>query len=450
VQPFFCQESKFEDVSPAWLERLAFDRDHLWHPYTSTTAPLPVYPVTSASGVYIHLANGVKLIDGMSSWWAAIHGYNHPVLNQAAQEQLGKMSHVMFGGLTHEPAIELSRLLINVTPERLSRVFFSDSGSVAVEVALKMALQYWIARGETGRCSFLSLQHGYHGDTLHAMSVSDPNNGMHSIFANFLPVQHFISCYEDDRGVKKALKELSISDFEEKVVSLLKLHHKKIAAFIIEPLVQGAGGMRFYSPNLLQTIRKLCDSFGILLIADEIATGFGRTGTLFACEQAGVSPDLMCLGKALTGGYLTLGATLTSSEVASTICDGPTKVFMHGPTFMANPLACAISLASLELLLSTPYTAIVQSLNKIMTEELSKIKSHTMVKDVRVLGAIGVCETTQPINVAKAQQNFVKLGVWIRPFGHLLYIMPPFIITEEELRRLCKAIEYVLSEDVFG
>lgn len=412
---------------------LEFDQQHVWHPYTSTINPLPCYPVESASGVYLTLEDGRKLIDGMSSWWSTIHGYNHPALNQAAKNQIDKMSHVMFGGITHEPAVELCRKLIAITPEPLQHVFLADSGSVAVEVSLKMALQYWHAKGQR-RPKFLTVRHGYHGDTFAAMSVTDPDNSMHRLYKGFLP-EHIFS-ESSERGFYEEWCESDISDFKEK----LNNNKEQLAAVIIEPIVQGAGGMRIYHPMYLKRIRELCDEHDVLLIADEIATGFGRTGKMFACEHAGISPDIMCVGKALTGGYMTLSATLATKHVADTVCSGEAACFMHGPTFMGNPLACAVGNASLEILMQNEWQQQVLSIEQQLSELLPEIGQLDCVKAVRWLGAIGVVELHEPVNMAEIQKSFVDAGVWIRPFGKLIYIMPPFIITPQELSCLTVAI----------
>ncbi|MDV5168286.1 adenosylmethionine--8-amino-7-oxononanoate transaminase [Photobacterium rosenbergii] len=417
---------------------LEFDQQHVWHPYTSTLNPLPCYPVVSANGVYLQLEDGREIIDGMSSWWSTIHGYNHPALTEAAKAQLDKMSHVMFGGITHQPAVELCRKLVDITPEPLQHVFLADSGSVAVEVSLKMALQYWHAKGQR-RPKFLTVKHGYHGDTFAAMSVTDPDNSMHSLYKGFLPEHIFAQSPEC--GFFEPWQESDIDDFRHQ----LEQHHKEVAAVIIEPIVQGAGGMRIYHPTFLQRVRQLCDEYGILLIADEIATGFGRTGKLFACEHAGISPDIMCVGKALTGGYMTLSATLTSTHVANTVCGGEAGCFMHGPTFMGNPLACAVANASLDILAQGHWQHQVKSIEKQLAESLPEIGELDKVKDVRWLGAIGVVELYEPVDMARIQETFVDSGVWIRPFGTLVYIMPPFIINLQQLSQLTSAIKLALK-----
>ncbi|EOA6546462.1 adenosylmethionine--8-amino-7-oxononanoate transaminase [Vibrio vulnificus] len=417
---------------------LAFDRQHIWHPYTSTLTPLTCYPVHSASGVYIKLEDGTTLIDGMSSWWSTIHGYNHPHLNQAAHRQIDQVSHVMFGGITHQPAINLCKKLLSLAPNNLEHVFLADSGSVAVEVSLKMALQYWHARGER-RPKFLTLQHGYHGDTFAAMSVTDPDNSMHSLYKGFLPEHIFAK--SPTGGFWDEWKPEDLTDFAHKI----EQHHQELAAVILEPIVQGAGGMRIYHPEFLKGVRALCDQYGLLLIADEIATGFGRTGKLFACEHANIQPDILCVGKALTGGYMTLSATLTSKHVADTVCGGEAGCFMHGPTFMGNPLACAVATASLELIEQGQWQQQTKQIESLFSELLPKLDKYDLVKNTRWLGAIGVVETHRPVNMETIQALFVEQGVWIRPFGKLIYMMPPFISEPAHIEQLVNAIETALQ-----
>jgi adenosylmethionine-8-amino-7-oxononanoate aminotransferase len=419
---------------------VSIDRDHVWHPYSAISADLPVYPVKSARGVRLYLADGRELIDGMSSWWCAIHGYNHPVLNRAVTAQLADMAHVMFGGLTHRPAVELAQRLVALTPDPLQTVFFADAGSVAVEVAMKMAIQYWRARGEPHRQKFLTIRHGYHGDTLGAMSVCDPVTGMHGLFSDVLPEQIFVAAPECPFGAVDCAHDSG------KMASALREQGERIAAVILEPIVQGAGGMRFYSADYLRRVRSLCDQHGVLMIADEIATGFGRTGKLFACEHAGIAPDIMCVGKALTGGYLTLAATLTTLEVSRGITSADPGLFMHGPTFMANPLACATALASIRLLLESPWQTRVQRIEQRLRDGLEPCRRLDHVNDVRVLGAIGVVELTLPLDMKNVQPMFVDRGVWIRPFGRLVYLMPAFIIDDEDLATLTGAAVSVVGQ----
>ena len=419
---------------------LKFDRRHIWHPYTSMKDPLPVYPVASAKGVRIILEDGRELIDGMSSWWAAIHGYNNPELNKAIYSQTEEMAHVMFGGLTHRPAVELAGLLIDIVPEPLEKVFFSDSGSVSVEVAIKMAVQYWASRGYERKKRLLTVRSGYHGDTLGAMSVSDNAIGMHHLFGDILAKQYYADpprCGYNDKWNEEDIDSLKI---------ILAEHNEEIAAIIMEPIVQGAGGMRFYSPRYLKRARELSYEFNVLLILDEIATGFGRTGSMFACEKAGISPDIMCVGKALTGGYMGLAATLTTKEVSDGISSGKTSYFMHGPTFMANPLACSVASASIRLLLSSPWKERVAIIEGHLKKKLEACRDLPHVHDVRVLGAIGVVEMMEPVDMASMQEKFINKGVWLRPFGRLVYTMPPYIISEDDLNRIITAMIAVINE----
>jgi len=425
---------------------LQFDKEHVWHPYTSMSAPLPSYLVESANGVHINLATGESLIDGMSSWWSVLHGYNHPKLNAALVEQSTKMSHVMFGGLTHPSAITLCEKLIALTPQGLDKVFLCDSGSVSVEVAMKMALQYWHSKAHLEqkpltKTKLLTVKNGYHGDTFAAMSVCDPVTGMHQIFEQVLMQNYFAPA----PTIK--FSEQWHDDDTKELAELFKQHHHELAAFIIEPIVQGTGGMRFYHPDYLKTCRQLCDQYNVLLIVDEIATGFGRTGKLFACEWADISPDIMCLGKTLTGGYMTLAATLCTNNIANTISNGEAGCFMHGPTFMGNALACAVANASIDLLFENNWQVQVQTIENKLNKLLLPLKANNRVKDARVLGSIGAIECLQAVNVAVIQKRFIELGVWIRPFGTLIYIIPPLIINAEQLTRLVNAIVIVLEED---
>jgi len=423
---------------------LELDKAHIWHPYSAMSSnvgpDLPVYPVASADGVRLKLTDGRELIDGMSSWWCAIHGYNHPEMNHALEQQLKKMSHVMFGGLTHQPAVELAAQLVTLTPEALQSVFFSDSGSVSIEVAMKMAIQYWYAKGQANKQLFLTIRNGYHGDTFAAMSVSDPETGMHSLFNDMLTKQYFVDSPSCRFG--QPCSDEDIAEFEQ----TLNTEKDHIAAVIMEPIVQGAGGMRFYSAEYLHRVRELCDLHHVLLILDEIATGFGRTGKLFACEHADVTPDIMCVGKALTGGYMGLAATLTSKDISDTISQGEPGVFMHGPTFMANPLACTAALVSLKLLLASPWQSEISRIEEQLSTGLEPCRTMDAVQDVRVLGAIGVVELKNPVDMNVVQPLFVDAGVWVRPFGKLVYLMPPFIIKNKDLEKLTTAVVDVVSK----
>ncbi|UJF21169.1 adenosylmethionine--8-amino-7-oxononanoate transaminase [Shewanella sp. OMA3-2] len=430
----------------------AFDRQHIWHPYTSMTHAMPVQGVVSAQDCELVLESGRKLIDGTSSWWACVHGYGHPHIVAAMQQQLHQMSHVMFGGITHQPAIDASKLLVEMTCAKLTKVFLADSGSIAVEVALKMALQYWQGRNQPNKQKIMTVKRGYHGDTFAAMSVCDPEGGMHTMFGDNVTQQIFIAAPQTPFGFSAALtpqsqlneQGLSIED-EVALVDAFETHHQDVAAVIIEPIMQGAGGMRFYSPAYLTRLRQLCDQFNVLLILDEIATGFGRTGKLFAYQHANIEPDLLCLGKALTGGYISLAATMCSDEVAQGISESPAGVFMHGPTFMANPLACAAATASLQLINQQQWPAQINMIEKQMIAELAAAIEYQQVKDVRVLGGVGVIEMLHPVNSAQLQQAFIDLGVWVRPFSNLIYIMPPYAIGSAQLSQLTKAMKQVAA-----
>ena len=421
-------------------ELRTYDKIHIWHPYTSMVNPSPVFPVASAAGVYLTLESGEKLVDGTSSWWACIHGYNHPRLNQAINDQVKKMSHVMFGGLTHRPAVDLAKKLIDLTADNLQHVFFADSGSVAVEVSIKMALQYWFAQGETKKRKLLTVRNGYYGDTFGAMAVCDPVNGMHGMFSHMLADNIFVeapACKEDEAWRDEMIAEMA---------NALRTQHQDIAAVIIEPMVQNAGGMRFYCAEYLRQLSQLCKQYHVLLILDEIATGFGRTGSLFAYQQANITPDILVIGKTLTGGYMTLAATLTSTKVAQGISADGSGVLMHGPTFMGNPLACSVANASIDLLLASNWQQKVNNIEQQLKRQLAPCEHSAIVKNVRCKGAIGVVELHHPVDLNWMQPRFVELGVWIRPFGKLIYLMPPYIIQADQLTKLTQAIYQVIQE----
>jgi adenosylmethionine-8-amino-7-oxononanoate aminotransferase len=407
---------------------IASDQNNVWHPYAKIPSAVPTHLVESADGVYLNLEGGRRVIDGMSSWWSVIHGYTHPVLNQAMKEQIDRVSHVMFGGFTHQGAIDLTQKLIDITPEGLDKVFLVDSGSVSVEVSLKMALQYWYNKDQKAKTHFITPRGGYHGDTFGAMSVCDPENGMHHLFQGVLP-QHFFVTKPTIGNTQEALSDLQ---------STLKDNHQTIAALILEPIVQGAGGMNIYESDYLSGARQLCDEYDVLMIVDEIATGFGRTGKLFACEHANISPDILCLGKAMTGGYMTMAAALTTEKVAKTV-----GVLMHGPTFMGNPLSCAVANASIDLLLKDNWQERIEATEAILKSELLPLIDESSIADVRVLGAIGVLEFNQPLDMQRTQDKLIAAGVWLRPFGKLLYTMPPFIITETELTTITQAMRSI-------
>ncbi|MFE0043792.1 adenosylmethionine--8-amino-7-oxononanoate transaminase [Streptomyces albireticuli] len=427
------------DLTPQ--ELLALDRQHVWHPYGPMPGRQEPLVVASASGVRLRLAGPVagrpepsELIDGMSSWWSAVHGYNHPVLNEAVQAQLGRMSHVMFGGLTHEPAVRLASRLVEITPEGLEHVFLSDSGSVSVEVAVKMCLQYWRSLGRPAKRRLMTWRGGYHGDTWQPMAVCDPDGGMHELWSGALPRQVFADAPPDgfDAGTDPA--------YARHLWDLVGRHADELAAVIVEPVVQGAGGMRFHDPGYLRVLREACDAHDVLLVLDEIATGFGRTGALFAADHAGITPDVMCVGKALTGGYLSMAATLCTPRVADGISRGEVPVLAHGPTFMANPLAAAVANASIDLLLSQDWRAEVRRIEGGLRAGLADVAGLPGVRDVRVLGAIGVVQLDHGIDMAAATAATVREGVWLRPFRDLIYTMPPYVTDDEDLARICAGV----------
>ena len=430
---------KRSDRSTSSLSTNDFDQQHLWHPYASLPPTYPNIVIDHAEGIYIVTKDGTRLIDGMSSWWASVHGYNHPKLNAAMIAQLGKMAHVMFGGLSHQPAIDLGKKLLSIVPDGLDAIFYADSGSIAVEVALKMALQYQIAAGCPNKNQFASTHSGYYGDTWHAMSVCDPVGGMHSLYGKQLPLQHFVPA--PPMGFERELTQ----NERDELTTFFAKHSAQLAGFIIEPIIQGAGGMRFYSPEYLQLLRQLCDEHNVLLIADEIATGFGRSGKLFACEYAGISPDIMTIGKALTGGYMTFAATLCSRKVAETISQSDYPALMHGPTFMGNPLACAVACASIDLILSYDIESRTANMQTIMDEQLATAANLNGVADVRCLGAVAVIELDEAVDMPVFQSLLIDNGIWVRPFGKLVYIMPPYVISDDELVTLCQALLTVVT-----
>ena len=409
------------------------EENHIWHPYANIPNKVPTYHVESAEGVYLNFKNGVSVIDGMSSWWCMIHGYNNPYVNDAIKFKIDQVSHVMFGGLTHQPAIDLCEKLINLTPKGLDKVFFADSGSVSVEVSLKMAIQYWQNKGHKEKSYFLTPRGGYHGDTFGAMSVCDPNKGMHHLFSEVLPKHYFVM------QPKRHNTDEALSDLE----SRLSKSHKKIAAMILEPIVQGAGGMNIYDEDYLKGARVLCDKFNVLMIVDEIATGFGRTGEFFGCNHANISPDIMCVGKALTGGYMTMAAAITNKDISETV-----GVLMHGPTFMANPLACSAAIASIDLLLTSNWKQRVTEIETILRDQLMPLKNHQSILDVRILGAIGVVEFNEDLDMKKTQEELIESGVWLRPYGKLLYTMPPFVISDEELLAITQAMRKIVGDSL--
>ena len=431
--------TKKTTITKAILATNEFDQRHLWHPYASLPPTYSNIVIDRAEGIYIITEDGTRLIDGMSSWWASVHGYNHPVLNAAMTHQLGKMAHVMFGGLTHQPAIDLGEKLLSIVPAGLDAVFYADSGSIAVEVALKMALQYQIAAQRPQKCQFASTHSGYYGDTWHAMSVCDPINGMHSLYGKQLPVQHFVPA--PPLGFEHKLTQ----GVRDELTQFFAKHSAQLAGFIIEPVIQGAGGMRFYNPEYLQLLRQLCNAHDVLLITDEIATGFGRSGKLFACEHADISPDIMTVGKALTGGYMTFAATLCTRHIADTIHHSDYPALMHGPTFMGNPLACAVACASIDLILSYDIERRTADMQAVMESQLAPAATLDGVKEVRCLGAVAVIELDEAVDMPVFQSLLIKNGIWVRPFGKLVYIMPPFVMTDDELVTLCQSLLTVVT-----
>jgi len=416
------------------------DKLYVWHPYAAAIDKNPVYSVKKAKGVYIHLATGEKLVDGMSSWWCVINGYNHPKLNKAIKDQISKFSHVMFGGFTHKPAVDLARKLNEITPRSIQKVFFSDSGSVAIEVGMKFAIQYWYSKNLEKKKKFLTVKSGYHGDTFATMSVSDPINGMHSIFKKTLLSQIYVSKPEDSREFNLK-KSKSLKQIEQK----LKEKHSLIAAVIIEPIFQGAGGMRVYHPDYLKKLKKLCEKYNVLLMLDEIATGFGRTGKLFGFEHSNIVPDILCLGKSITGGYMSLAATMVSKEIAKSISNKDPGIFMHGPTYMANPLACSVALANINLLLSYDWKKKIKNIESAVFNSFKEISKNKSVKDFRVLGAIGVLEMKNKVNVKSIQKKCVEHGIWLRPYSNLIYIMPPYVISKKDLTFLLNKLKKVIE-----
>ena len=432
--------TKKTTTATAILATNEFDQRHLWHPYASLPPTYSNIVIDRAEGIYIITEDGTRLIDGMSSWWASVHGYNHPKLNEALTQQLGKMAHVMFGGLTHQPAIDLGKKLLDIVPSGLDAIFYADSGSIAVEVALKMALQYQVAAKRPNKQQFASTHSGYYGDTWHAMSVCDPVNGMHSLYGKQLPMQHFVSA--PPLGFDRALT----ADDRESLAQFFVEYGEQLAGFIIEPIIQGAGGMRFYSPEYLRLLRALCDKYNVLLIADEIATGFGRSGKLFACEHASITPDIMTIGKALTGGYMTFAATLCTRHIADTIHNSDCPALMHGPTFMGNPLACAVACASIDLILSYDIETRTANMQRTMEQDLTPAAQLAGVAEVRCLGAVAVIELEDAVDMPIFQSLLIDHGIWVRPFGKLVYIMPPYVVTNDELTTLCQALLKVVRK----